>query len=88
MPHEQQTAGAKLNPATAATGSANKGASGSKRSSAGRETIELPRQVKRRGVERIGALFTYPVAAYDLVRLRNLLHAPPRGKPEPLPLFA
>jgi transposase len=52
------------------------------------KTVGLLRQVKLRGVERVGALFTWHAAAYDLVRMGNLLHAPPRGKPEPLPLFA
>jgi transposase len=52
------------------------------------KTVGLIRQVKLRGVERIGALFSLHAAAYDLVRMRNLLHAPPRGRPEPLPLFA
>jgi IS5 family transposase len=52
------------------------------------KTVGLIRQVKLRGVERIGALFTLHTAAYNLVRLRNLLHAPPRGRPKELPPFA
>ena len=51
------------------------------------KTVGLIRQVKLRGVGRIGAFFTLHTAAYNLVRMRNLLHSPPRGKPEALPLF-
>ncbi len=37
------------------------------------KTIGLLRKVKLRGVERVGWLFTFAVAAYNLVRIRNLV---------------
>lgn len=37
------------------------------------KTVGLLRKVKLRGVQRVGWLFTFAVAAYNLVRLRNLM---------------
>jgi hypothetical protein len=37
------------------------------------KTVGLLRKVKLRGVPRVGWLFTFAVAAYNLVRMRNLL---------------
>jgi hypothetical protein len=39
------------------------------------KTIGLLRTVKLRGVPRVGWLFTFAVAAYNLVRMRNLVEA-------------
>lgn len=39
------------------------------------KTIGLLRKVKLRGVQRVGWLFTFAVAAYNLVRMRNLVEA-------------
>jgi len=52
------------------------------------KTVGLLRQVKLRGLARIGPLVTLHSAAYNLVRLRNLLGPAIRGKPDTLPLFA
>jgi hypothetical protein len=37
--------------------------------------VGLLRKVKLRGVPRVGWLFTFAVAAYNLVRMRNLVEA-------------
>jgi transposase len=42
------------------------------------KTIALVRKVRHRGIEKAGWLFTFAAAAYNLVRMRNLL-APPVG---------
>jgi IS5 family transposase len=39
------------------------------------KTIGLLRKVKLRGVQRVGWLFTFAAAAYNLVRIRNLVEA-------------
>ncbi|CBK42538.1 Transposase, IS4 [Nitrospira defluvii] len=39
------------------------------------KTVGLLRKVKLRGVQRVGWLFTFAAAAYNLVRMRNLLEA-------------
>ena len=39
------------------------------------KTVGLLRKVKLRGVPRVGWLFTFAVAAYNLVRMRNLVAA-------------
>jgi Transposase DDE domain len=36
------------------------------------KTIGLMRKTRHRGVRRVGWIFTFTVAAYNLVRLRNL----------------
>lgn len=43
------------------------------------KTIGLLRKVRHRGVERVGWMFTFTAAAYNLVRIRNLM----RGAPQP-----
>jgi transposase len=40
------------------------------------KTIALVRKVRHRGIEKVGWLFTFAAAAYNLVRLRNLLVRP------------
>lgn len=40
------------------------------------KTIGLMRQTRHRGVERVGWMFTFATAAYNLVRLRNLTVTP------------
>jgi transposase len=42
------------------------------------KTIALMRKVRHRGIEKVGWVFTFAAAAYNLVRMRNLL-APPVG---------
>ena len=37
------------------------------------KTVGLVRKVKLRGVPRVGWLFTFAAAAYNLVRMRNLV---------------
>jgi len=37
------------------------------------KTVGLLRKVKLRGVRRVGWLFTFAAAAYNLVRIRNLV---------------
>ena len=39
------------------------------------KTIGLLRKVKLRGVQRVGWLFTFAAAVYNLVRIRNLVEA-------------
>ena len=41
------------------------------------KTVGLLRKVRRRGWEKIGWVFTFTAAAYNLVRLRGLAAAPP-----------
>jgi transposase len=41
------------------------------------KTVGLLRKVKLRGVQRVGWLFTFAVAAYNLVRIRNLVAVAP-----------
>ena len=36
------------------------------------KTIALQRQTRFRGLERVGWMFTFAAAAYNLVRMRNL----------------
>ena len=37
------------------------------------KTIALMRKVQHRGIEKVGWIFTFAAAAYNLVRMRNLL---------------
>ena len=37
------------------------------------KTVALFRKTRHRGVRRVGWLFTFATAAYDLVRIRNVL---------------
>jgi len=39
------------------------------------KTVGLLRKVKLRGVRRVGWLFTFAAAVYNLVRIRNLVEA-------------
>jgi hypothetical protein len=41
--------------------------------------IGLLRKLRHRGLERVGWMFTFTAAAYNLVRIRNLM----RGSPQP-----
>lgn len=43
------------------------------------KSIGLLRKVRHRGLERVGWIFTFTAAAYNLVRIRNLM----RGTPQP-----
>ncbi len=40
------------------------------------KTIALMRKVRHRGIEKVGWVFTFAAAAYNLVRIRNLLASP------------
>ena len=40
------------------------------------KTIALIRKVRHRGIDRVGWVFTFAAAAYNLVRMRNLLTRP------------
>lgn len=40
------------------------------------KTVGLMRKCRHKGVDRVGWMFTFTVAAYNLVRIRNLLGAP------------
>jgi len=40
------------------------------------KTIALVRKVRHRGIEKVGWMFTFAAAAYNLVRMRNLLARP------------
>ncbi len=40
------------------------------------KTIALVRKVRHRGIEKVGWIFTFAAAAYNLVRMRNLLACP------------
>ena len=40
------------------------------------KTVGLMRKVRHKGVDRVGWMFTFTVAAYNLVRIRNLVGAP------------
>jgi len=40
------------------------------------KTIALMRKVRHRGIEKVGWVFTFAAAAYNLVRMRNLLASP------------
>lgn len=40
------------------------------------KTIALMRKVRHRGVHKVGWVFTFAAAAYNLVRMRNLLASP------------
>jgi hypothetical protein len=37
------------------------------------KTIALRRKVRHRGLEKVGWIFTFAAAAYNLVRMKNLL---------------
>ena len=39
------------------------------------KTIALMRKVRHRGIEKVGWVFTFAAAAYNLVRMRNLAAA-------------
>lgn len=39
------------------------------------KTVGLLRKVKLRGMRRVGSLFTFAIAAYNLVRMHNLVEA-------------
>jgi hypothetical protein len=41
------------------------------------KTVALMRKTRFRGLERVGWMFTWAAAAYNLVRMRNLLGATP-----------
>jgi len=41
------------------------------------KTVGLMRQTRYRGLDRVGWMFTWAAAAYNLVRMRNLLGATP-----------
>ena len=41
------------------------------------KTVGLMRKARHKGVDRVGWMFTFTVAAYNLVRIRNLVGAPP-----------
>jgi hypothetical protein len=43
------------------------------------KSIGLRRKVRYRGLERVGWMFTFTAAPYNLVRIRNLI----RGAPHP-----
>jgi transposase len=43
------------------------------------KTIALMRKVRHRGIEKVTWIFTFAVAAYNLVRMRNLLASPVGG---------
>jgi hypothetical protein len=43
------------------------------------KSIGLLRKLRHRGLERVGWMFTFTAAAYNLVRMRNLM----RGSPQP-----
>ena len=43
------------------------------------KTIALMRKVRHRGIHRVGWVFTFAAAAYNLVRMRNLLASPVGG---------
>jgi hypothetical protein len=40
------------------------------------KTIALMRKVRHRGIGKVGWVFTFAAAAYNLVRMRNLLARP------------
>jgi IS5 family transposase len=40
------------------------------------KTIGLMRKVRHRGIAKVGWVFTFAAAAYNLVRMRNLLASP------------
>lgn len=40
------------------------------------KTVALMRKVRHRGIEKVGWVFTFAAAAYNLVRMRNLLASP------------
>ena len=41
------------------------------------KTIGLLRKLRHRGLERVGWMFTFTAAAYNLVRIRNLMRGAP-----------
>ena len=41
------------------------------------KTVGMLRKTRHRGVDRVGWMFTFGVAAYNLVRMRNLMEAKP-----------
>jgi hypothetical protein len=43
------------------------------------KSIGLLRKLRHRGLERVGSMFTFTAAVYNLVRIRNLM----RGVPAP-----
>ena len=43
------------------------------------KTIALMRKVRHRGIEKVGWVFTFAAAAYNLVRMRNLMARPVRA---------
>jgi hypothetical protein len=51
----------------------SKSANASRRSSVGSKTIGGLRKTRHRGLERVGWMFTFALAAYNLVRIRNLV---------------
>ena len=40
------------------------------------KTIALMRKVRHRGIEKVGWVFTFAAAAYNLIRIRKLLASP------------
>ena len=43
------------------------------------KSVGLQRKTRFRGLDRVGWMFTFAAAAYNLVRIRNLM----RGSPQP-----
>jgi hypothetical protein len=41
------------------------------------KSIGLLRKLRHRGLERVGWMFTFKAAAYNLVRMRNLIRSAP-----------
>lgn len=41
------------------------------------KSVGLLRKLRHRGLERVGWMFTFTAAAYNLVRIRNLVGSPP-----------
>ena len=44
------------------------------------KTIGLMRKLRHRGLERVGWIFTFTAAAYNLVRIRNLMRGTPQSQ--------
>jgi IS5 family transposase len=44
------------------------------------KSIGLLRKLRHRGLERVGWMFTFTAAAYNLVRIRNLMRSAPRAQ--------
>jgi IS5 family transposase len=44
------------------------------------KNVGLLRKVRHRGLERVGWMFTFAAAAYNLVRIRNLMRSNPQQR--------